>query len=145
MTHASSLSAVSASSTGRRAWFGWFALVFLVFSQVTAILISLAWSAHATRYVRHVATLREMLKDVPAFVHQVTVLFADAVLAFPGTDGSKPLEGLALLAVFAVIIGVIIFALRGPIGDMVTRDYLRSELEKLGDRLTERVIRPVDD
>ena len=36
-------------------------------------------------------------------------------------------------------------ALRLAVGDMVTRDYLRGELEKLGDRLTERAIRPVDD
>jgi uncharacterized membrane protein len=36
-------------------------------------------------------------------------------------------------------------ALRLAVGDMVTRDYLRGELEKLADRLTERAIRPVDD
>ena len=36
-------------------------------------------------------------------------------------------------------------ALRLAVGDMVTRDYLRGELEKLGDRLAERAIRTVDD
>jgi uncharacterized membrane protein len=36
-------------------------------------------------------------------------------------------------------------ALRLAVGDMVTRDYLRGELDKLCDRLAERSIRPVDD
>jgi hypothetical protein len=69
--------------------------------DVAAVVVALAWSAHATRHARHVANDRQMLHDVPAFLHQCTVLVADAILAFPGADRHKPLEGLALLVVAA--------------------------------------------
>jgi hypothetical protein len=58
-----------------------------------------------------------MLNDVPAFVHQGTVLFADAVLAFPGADKHKPLEGIALLVVASAVTVAVVRARRQPGAD----------------------------
>ena len=82
--------------------------------DVAAIVVALAWSAHATRHARHVANVRQMLHDVPAFVHQGTVLFADALLAFPGADEHKALEGLVLVVVLAGVAAAVVRARREP-------------------------------
>lgn len=70
-------------------------------ADVIAVVIALAWSAHATRHARHVANLNQMLHDVPSFVQQGTKVFARALLAFPGVGDQKALEGLAVLVVAA--------------------------------------------
>jgi hypothetical protein len=85
--------------------------------DVVAIVIALAWSAHATRHVRHVANLGQMLHDVPSFVHQGTTLFADALLAFPGLDTHKALEGTVLLVVAAGVLAAIVRVQRLPGAD----------------------------
>jgi hypothetical protein len=68
-----------------------------------AVVTALAWSANATRDVRHVASPTEMLSDIPAFVRQATVLFVDALLAFPGADRHRALEAAALVVVAVVV------------------------------------------
>jgi hypothetical protein len=71
--------------------------------DVAVVVVALAWSAHATRHARHVAGLGQMLHDVPSFLHQGTTLFADALLAFPGADEHRALEGVALVAVAVAV------------------------------------------
>ena len=75
-------------------------------ADVVAVLAALAWSANATRHIRHVAGPREMLADVPTFVRQGSVLFLKALLAFPGSDGVPALAVVVLIVVatFAVAI-----------------------------------------
>jgi hypothetical protein len=68
-----------------------------------AVVAALGWSANATRDVRHVATPTEMFSDIPAFVRQATVLFVDALLAFPGADAHRALEAAALVVVIVVV------------------------------------------
>jgi hypothetical protein len=83
-------------------------------ADVVALVIALAWSAHATRHVRHVASLSQMLHDVPSFLHQGTTLFADALLAFPGLSAHRALEGLMLLVVAVGVAAAIVRIRRSP-------------------------------
>jgi hypothetical protein len=76
--------------------------------DVVAIVIAVAWSAHATRHARHVASPGQMLHDVPSFLHQGTTLFADALLAFPGAGQHKALEGIVLLVVVAASVATVV-------------------------------------
>jgi hypothetical protein len=58
-----------------------------------------------------------MLADVPAFVRQGVVLFADALLAFPGADRVPVLEGGGLIVVIAGVAVAVVQARRHPAAD----------------------------
>ena len=73
--------------------------------DVAVVLAALAWSAHATRGVRHVASPSQVLSDVPAFLRQGTSLLAASLLAFPGADA-----GFAKAAMLLIVVGVVALA-----------------------------------
>jgi hypothetical protein len=79
--------------------------------DVVAVAAALAWSANATRHIRHVAGPREMLADVPTFIRQGGVLFLKALLAFPGADG-VPALAVMVVIVLAVVAASIVRARR---------------------------------
>ena len=71
-------------------------------TDVVVVLAGLAWSAHATRSVRHVASPSQVLSDVPTFVRQGMSLLAASLLAFPGADVTVA-KACALLVVAGVV------------------------------------------
>jgi MFS family permease len=75
--------------------------------DVLVVLAALAWSAHATRGVRHVASPSQVLSDLPSFVRQSSSLLAAALLSFPSLD-----VGVAKAAVLLVAAGVVVIAVR---------------------------------
>ncbi|HEU5373287.1 MAG TPA: hypothetical protein VFU51_12935 [Gaiellaceae bacterium] len=89
--------------------------------DVVVIVAALGWSANATRHVRHVASPHQMLSDVPAFVHQGVVLFADALLAFPGADAHPVLEAAVLVI---VVLGLAAALVRARRGERAERQWL---------------------
>ena len=108
--------------------------------DVFVVVAALAWSAHATRGVRHVASPSQVLSDVPSFVRQGSSLLAVALLAFPGTDGAvaKAVMLLAIAAVLALAARSVVRTRDAAAATLVGRDRAVRDLARRGRRSAPR-------